>query len=184
MSIENCVDRPTKASAFEASIKTFKSLGVVYALLSFLFCCGWAVGLYSVNTDFFITIFTIPLIILFLNYIVIIGLNIKRSANTRDLYQTFYIFNRFIDKAVVTLPDYVDFEVLFTKKEIKKGIPVLNEYIERRQIQEQEEMRRAKENAVQHEMFNFEAAGDKGELVLKSNERSGDFNQLKKQTQR
>ncbi len=42
----------------------------------------------------------------------------------------------------------------------------MNEYIEKRQIQEQEEMRKAKENAVQHELYNFDEAGEKGELVL------------------
>lgn len=166
MSIENCIDRPTKASAFEANIKVAKALGVLYAIISFLFCCGWAAGLSAVNTDFFITIFAVPLIILLLSYLLNIALNLKRAANTRDLYQTFNIFNRFIDKAIVTLPSYVDFEVLFTRKEIQKGIPVLNEYIEKRQIQEQEEMKRAKENAVQHEMYNFDEADEKGELVL------------------
>jgi hypothetical protein len=166
MSVENCVDRPIKSSAFSANIKIIKSLGIVYAILSFIFCCGWAAGLSVVSTDYFITIFIIPLVVLFLNYMFLIVLNAKKASNTRDLYQTFHIFNRFIDKAVTTLPEYVDFEVLFTRKEIKRGIPVLNEYIEKRQIQEQEEMRKAKENAVQHELYNFEEAEEKGELVL------------------
>lgn len=68
--------------------------------------------------------------VLLLNYIFVIALDIRKAGNTSELYQTFHIFNRFIDKAVSTMPSYVDFEVLFTAKEIKRGIPVLNEYIE------------------------------------------------------
>ncbi len=166
MSIENCIDRPIKASAFSSNIRIIKIIGILYAILSFIFCCGWASGLSSLSTNYFVTISMIPLVVLFINYIFVIALNALRASNTRDLYQTFHIFNRFIDKGVSTLPEYVDFEVLFTRKEIKRGIPVLNEYIEKRQIQEQEEMKRARENAVQHELYNFDEAGEKGELVL------------------
>ena len=166
MSVENCIDRPLKTSAFHAIIKIVKSLGFVFAGLAFLFTCGYAAGVGDFGADFFITVFTIPVFILIINYLFVIGLNIRMAANTTELYQTFHIFNRFIDKAVSTMPEYVDFEVLFTEKEIRRGIPVLNEYIEKRQIQEQEELKRARENAIQHEQYNFEQAGEKGELVL------------------
>ena len=166
MSVENCIDRPLKTSAFQAIIKIVKSLGFVFAGLAFLFTCGYAAGVGDFGADFFITVFTIPVFIFIINYLFVIGLNIRMAANTTELYQTFHIFNRFIDKAVSTMPEYVDFEVLFTEKEIRRGIPVLNEYIEKRQIQEQEELKRARENAIQHEQYNFEQAGEKGELVL------------------
>ena len=166
MSVENCIDRPLKTSAFQAIIKIIKAFGFVFAGLAFLFTCGYAAGVGEFGADFFITVFTIPVFILIINYLFVIALNIRMAANTTELYQTFHIFNRFIDKAVSTMPDYVDFEVLFTEKEIKRGIPVLNEYIEKRQIQEQEELKRARENAIQHEQYNFKPAGEKGELVL------------------
>lgn len=166
MSVENCIDRPLKTSTFSTTIKTFKYLGFVYAILSFIISCGWATGLASVAPDYFILVFAIPLVILLLTYLFILVLNIRKTSNANELYQTFQIFNRFIDKAVSTMPDYVDFEVLFTAQEIQRGIPVLNEYIEKRQLQEQEEMKRARENAIQHEQYNFESAGEKGELVL------------------
>ena len=166
MSVENCIDRPLKTSAFQAIIKIIKAFGFVFAGLAFLFTCGYAAGVGEFGADFFITVFTIPVFILIINYLFVIALNIRMAANTTELYQTFHIFNRFIDKAVSTMPEYVDFEVLFTEKEIKRGIPVLNEYIEKRQIQEQEELKRARENAIQHEQYNFKPAGEKGELVL------------------
>jgi hypothetical protein len=37
MSVENCVDRPIKSSAFSANIKIIKILGILYAILSFMF---------------------------------------------------------------------------------------------------------------------------------------------------
>ncbi len=166
MSVENCVDRPLKTSTFSTTIKTFKYLGFAYAIVAFIISCGWATGLATVAPDYFILVFAIPLVVLLLTYIFVIILNIRKTSNANELYQTFQIFNRFIDKAVSTMPDYVDFEVLFTQQEIQRGIPVLNEYIEKRQLQEQEEMKRARENAIQHENYNFESAGEKGELVL------------------
>ena len=166
MSVENCIDRPLKSSSFKTNIKIVKILGFVYAGLSFLFACGWASSLGPVNSDLFITIFAIPIIVILINYIFVIGLNIRMSSNASELYQTFHIFNRFIDKAVVTMPEFVDFEVLFTENEIRRGIPVLNEYIEKRQRQEEEELKKERENAIQHEAYEFKVAGDKGELVL------------------
>ena len=166
MSVVNCIDRPLKSSALSANIKVAKALSYIYAILSFIFACGFASSQTDIGTGVYIMIFAIPAMVLLLNYIFVIALDIRKAGNTSELYQTFHIFNRFIDKAVSTMPSYVDFEVLFTAKEIKRGIPVLNEYIEKRQLQEQEEMKKARENAIQHEAYNFEEAGEKGELVL------------------
>lgn len=166
MSVVNCIDRPLKSSSLSANIKVAKTLSYIYAILSLIFSCGIASAQADVGTGVYILIFAIPAMVLLLNYIFVIALDIRKASNTNELYQTFHIFNRFIDKAVSTMPNYVDFEVLFTSKEIKRGIPVLNEYIEKRQLQEQEEMKKARENAIQHELYNFEEAGEKGELVL------------------
>ena len=166
MSVVNCIDRPLKSSALSANIKVAKALSYIYAIFSFIFACGFASSQTDIGTGVYIMIFAVPAMVLLLNYIFVIALDIRKASNTSELYQTFHIFNRFIDKAVSTMPSYVDFEVLFTAKEIKRGIPVLNEYIEKRQLQEQEEMKKARENAIQHEAYNFEEAGEKGELVL------------------
>ncbi len=166
MSVVNCIDRPLKSSSLSANIKVAKTLSYIYAVLSLIFSCGIASSQTDIGAGVYIIIFAIPAMVLLLNYIFTIALDIRKASNTNELYQTFHIFNRFIDKAVSTMPSYVDFEVLFTAKEIKRGIPVLNEYIEKRQLQEQEEMKKARENAIQHELYNFEEAGEKGELVL------------------
>lgn len=166
MSIENCIDRPIKSSAFGTNIKVVKILGYILSMISLILSCGALALSGSTGAGFYVAALTTPVLILVINSVFVLALQIKKSTNLSDLYQTFHIFDRFIDKAVATLPEYVDYEVLFTRAEIKKGIPVLNEYIEKRQLQEQEEMKRARLNAVEHEQYNFEAAGDKGTLVL------------------
>lgn len=166
MSVENCIDRPIKSSAFGANIKIVKTLGYIISVISLILSCGALALSGATGAGFYVSALAIPAIVLILNSIFVMALQIKQSTNLSDLYQTFHIFDRFIDKAVVTLPEYVDYEVLFTRAEIKKGIPVLNEYIEKRQLQEQEEMKRARLNAVEHEQYNFDAAGNKGTLVL------------------
>lgn len=166
MSIENCIDRPLKSSFFKTLIKVSKILGWVLATVGLILGCGALATTGATGASFYVSAIAIPAIVLILNFIFTMALQIKQSSNLSDLYQTFHIFNRFIDKAVATLPEYVDYEVLFTRAEIKKGIPVLNEYIEKRQLQEQEEMKRARLNAVEHEQYNFGAAGEKGTLVL------------------
>ena len=37
------------------------------------------------------------------------------------------------------MPPYIDYEILFTQKEIKDGISVLQEYLDKKAIQEQKE---------------------------------------------
>lgn len=166
MSIENCIDIPIKSSFFESIIRIVKSLGFIIAAVALVLSCGTLASMGVDGSGFYVSAFAIPAIVLLINGVFTMALQIKKSSNLSDLYQTFHIFNRFIDKAVTTLPEYVDYEVLFTRAEIKKGIPVLNEYIEKRQIQEQEEMKKARLNAVDHEQYNFDSVGDKGNLVL------------------
>ena len=89
-----------------------------------------------------------------------------QNFNLASLYQNFHLFNRYIDKASSTIPKYVDFEILFTRKEIQGGIPVLNEYLEKRARQEAEELEKARQNAVEHEVYNFESTGIDGSLIL------------------
>ena len=119
MSIENCIDRPIKASIFAANIKILKSLGFIYAVIAFIFCCGWASGLAVVNAEYVVSITTIPLVVLLLNNILVIALNSKRANNTKNLTKL-SIFNRFIDKAVTTMPDYVDLKFYLLVKKLTK----------------------------------------------------------------
>ncbi|MDD4351105.1 MAG: hypothetical protein PHP83_02865, partial [Clostridia bacterium] len=57
-------------------------------------------------------------------------------------------------------------EVLFTKKEIKQGIPILFEYFEKRSILEQQEMERARQRQIEHDKYKFDRSGIESALVL------------------
>ena len=64
------------------------------------------------------------------------------------------------------MPSFVDYEVLFTPKEIRDAIPVLQEYLEKRALQEQKEAEEAEMNANHFENFNFEPVGVESALLL------------------
>ena len=108
----------------------------------------------------------LPLVLGVLYYVSYVIISARLSAITSDLFQNFQYFEKNIDKATQTLPDYVDYEVLFSKREIRQGIPVLFEYLEKRAQVEQQELEKAREKNVEHEKYNFDKAGLEPSLVL------------------
>lgn len=168
MSTYNCIDKPLKTSSFTSNIKNFTMIYVVTAFVTFF------LSMFSFTTstkvDTLITYITqsmvASVIILFIGVVLTLALRAMQNYNIATLYQTFNVFNRYIDKASTTIPKYVDFEILFTKQEIKDGIPLLGEYLEKRARQEQEELEEAQKNAVSHEEYDFSQSGIDGALVL------------------
>ncbi len=165
MSPYNCIEKPLKTSSFSSNIKNLGAINYCIAAISFV------IGLAYISTSAFSAlelaqVLIIPAIIVILNVIFVMLLRARQDRNLSKFYLYFHYFDRKMDKAVTTMPEYVDFEVLFTKKEIKRGIPVLNEYLEKRARQEQEELEKARLNAVEHEVFDFSKAGIDGSLVL------------------
>lgn len=168
MSTYNCIDKPLKTSSFTSNIKNFTMIYIVTAFVTFF------LSMFSFTTstkvDTLITYITqsmvASVIILFIGVVLTLALRAMQNYNIATLYQTFNVFNRYIDKASTTIPKYVDFEILFTKQEIKDGIPLLGEYLEKRARQEQEELEEAQKNAVSHEEYDFSQSGVDGALVL------------------
>ena len=169
MSSNNVIEKPLRSSSVKYNIKTMKALTIIFTTLSILLSAA-VLGLSQTQTSFIapiiFRILIIPSMTIFIGCVYGIYQNARQSANLSDLYQTFHIFQRLIDKAVTTMPEYVDFEVLFTKKEIAKGIPALNEYLEKRARQEQEELEKARRNAVDHEVYDFGSVDISGSLIL------------------
>lgn len=171
MSSTNVIDKPLRSSSVKNNLKTMKALTVIFATLGFLLSAA-VLGLAPTNlqSSFVSTIIfrlaMIPCLVVLIGSLYAIYQNARQTANLSDLYQTFHIFQRLIDKAVTTMPEYVDFEVLFTKKEIAKGIPALNAYLEKRARQEQEELEKARRNAVDHEVYDFGSVDISGSLIL------------------
>ena len=165
MSPYNCIEKPLKTSSFSSNIKNLSIINYCIAAVALV------IGLAYISTSTFSAaefaqVLIIPAIVFIVNAIFVMLLRARQDRNLSKFYLYFHYFDRKMDKAVTTMPDYVDFEVLFTKKEIKRGIPVLNEYLEKRARQEQEELEKARLNAVEHENFDFSKAGIDGSLVL------------------
>lgn len=165
MSTYNLVEKPLKSSSYTSNIKNFKTTTILMASFIALFAILKLSTVTPTFTDIAMCVLT-PLIMILFYGIVSIIMRASQNMTINSLYQYVHYFGRFLDRAVTTMPDYVDFEVLFTRREIKKGIPVLNEYLEKRARQEQEELEKARINAVEHETYDFSSTGINGALVL------------------
>ena len=166
MSFKNCVENPMKSTSYKHTLANNSILaGVVIALVSILaiFANG---GIITDLSKFAKYVLLLPLVLGVLYYVSYVIISARLSAITSDLFQNFQYFEKNIDKATQTLPDYVDYEVLFSKREIRQGIPVLFEYLEKRAQVEQQELEKAREKNVEHEKYNFDKAGLEPSLVL------------------
>lgn len=166
ISAYNCIDKPLKTSSYKANIKNFNAI-LRFAAIFTLFL---TLVTYAGRSELLLTYLSLSMVtsvvILLISLIATLVMRTMQNYNMAGLYQAFHIFNRYLDKASVDIPKYVDFEILFTKKEIKEGIPILGEYLEKRARQEQEELEEAKRNAVSHEEYDFTKSGVDGSLVL------------------
>ena len=165
MSFENCVATPIKNSSYKRDTKIMNILSYIFSFCALILNCYYCyetADLASVLSSVLLT----PALILLFNYIFQIFFHVKHSAIISDLFQNYQYFEVNIDKATETLPDYVDYEVLFDRNEIKKGIPILYAYLQKRAEEEQRELERARLKNVEHEKFNFDDAGVEASLVL------------------
>jgi len=165
MSYDNCVTKPIRNSTYTRDVKTMNLLAWIFSICAFMLNCYYCfetIDLASVLRSAALT----PALILLLNYIIQIFLSLRHSAVVSDLSQNYQYFEANMDKATETLPEYVDYEVLFDRNEIKKGIPILYAYLQKRAEQEQRELELARLKNVQHEKFNFDDQGIAAALVL------------------
>ncbi|MBR6778718.1 MAG: hypothetical protein IKM43_01000 [Clostridia bacterium] len=164
MSFETCVSTPIKNSTFKRDVVTMNIISYILAAASLI------LNLYISHESYIDLVLRhallCPIIILLLNYVVTIFLDLRHNAIVSDLYQNYQYFEVNIDKATQTLPEYVDYEVLFDKNEIKRGIPILYAYLQKRAEEEQRELERARLKNVEHEKFNFDESGVESSLVL------------------
>ena len=168
LTLENCVERPMKTTTYKHSVKTINIVFNIFIV--FLFVVSFA-GLVFLMGDgqlgiAFYYAFVMPFLIFVLKSVFMIFLNVRFDATVADLYNNFNVFQRGLDKATSTLPAYIDYEVLFTKKEIKASIPILQDYIEKRERMEKEELERAKDAQVEHERYDFSSVGFDASILL------------------
>ena len=168
LTIENCIERPMRYTSYKTSLKNTSTIFNVFMIVLMSIVCG-GILFNAGNNDLGAAMFNslmVVAVVYFLKFILKVIMNVRYSAILSDIYSNFGIFQRGIDKAVVGLPDYIDYEMLFTKKEIRNNIPILQDYIERRERKEKEELEKARNSEVEHENFDFSAVGLNASLLL------------------
>ncbi|MBO5910293.1 MAG: hypothetical protein J6Q15_02165, partial [Clostridia bacterium] len=165
MSFQHCVENPMRNSTYRQQMTVYKVISYVLVVLSLVTSTFMATNSYS-SALAWQEMLIIPITILVLYWLVSMVLDLIHSAISGDLFQNYQYFEINMDKAMLTLPEFVDYEVLFSQDEIRRGIPVLFAYLQKRAIQEQQELEKARLKSVDHEKFDFDKAGLDGSLVL------------------
>lgn len=161
---ENCIDKPFKSSSYASHIFAVKVLTVCIAVIAFVFSAG-ALSDVSLGQVLLQSVLISGLVAI-LGSLYVLFLKSRRSALLFDLYYNFTNLKNYLDRAVTTLPDYVDYEIMFTKKEISAGIPVLQEYLKKRAEYEQLQIEKAKASQVEHEQYDFSVLGVDAAIIM------------------
>ena len=165
---QTCIDKPLRTSSIEKNMSNFTVFTILLTFIAFVVGTQYSILSTAVNGLGSVLFYSalVPLGIVFLYSVFILIMKLMKNDIYSMLYDNFPLFERNLTKAVSTLPSYVDYEILFTRKEIKEGIPILQQYLEKRALVEQQELEKARENSVASEEFNFDELGIDGSLVL------------------
>ncbi len=168
LSRENLIEKPLRTSSWSNNIRNLNYVTMVWALISLLFSLAYqgTIGGVTLSGMAFGISLVIPALVILIGVISSIIMKAVKTFNLDDIYHTYHIFARFLNNACLDLPPYIDFDMLFSQKEIEKGNPQLREYYEKRARQAKEEFENAKKSDVQYVEYNFEKAGVDGSLVL------------------
>jgi len=176
---EVCIDQPIKSSAHDNTSKILHMLTTIISILAFVAGlvfvrfsedpttkAGFSSSAFMGTSYAWLIVFVLPLLTYILGTVVVIILKARHTAIVSDAYNSFHDFERYINKACSTLPSYIDYEVLFTRKEIRDGIPALQEYLEKRAMEEQKEKEEAELKNLPFEEYNFEELGLENSLLI------------------
>lgn len=169
LSEENIIEKPLRTSSWKNNAKNLGILTVVWAVISFMFSlAAQFVSGSQQNLNYQLTAIAmiIPCAVLLLGTLAIIFIKGKRVLNLDDIYHLYHLFSRFINNACAELPPFIDFDLLFTPKEIEKGNAQLREYYETRARKAKEEFEAAKNSDVKTVEYNFRNVGVDGALLL------------------
>ncbi len=166
LSEDRIVDKPLKSSKYKTTIKFYNFVSLLIAGIGFLlglfFFWGENIG---VLDALFLSALS-PMAILILTVLVNAIISYRYNTIVTYLYENVEQLGKSLDAACVNMPEFVDYEILFTPKEIKQGIPVLQEFLRQRAKKEQEAIEKAKQSEVEGEKYNFEDLGVDGSLVM------------------
>lgn len=164
-----CVDKPLRSSSIEKHLGNFSIFTTLIAVLALSVGLAYSykagIGVVEENMRLLVAILC-PLAVVIIYSIYVLFARLRKNEIYSLLFENFPVFERNLEKAVTTLPAYVDYEILFTKQEIKEGIPILQQYLEKRALVEQEQLEKARESSVACEEYDFGDLGIDGSLVL------------------
>lgn len=166
LSTENLVDKPLKTSSYNSNIKNLTIFSTIWAFIVSMFIIIVSNSETALLGKSVAMALLVPLMIMLIATIFVVYLRARKNAILNSLYQNVSTFGRFMDNACIDLPSYIDYQILFTPAEIEKGQPVLREFLDYKARKEKEEFQRAKEETIQHEVYDFASAGIDGSLVL------------------
>ena len=182
LSEENLIDKPLKTSSWEGNVKNLTLITTVWAVICLLFGFASQAGQAVFSLNLLAVALVIPIFVLLIGVVTILILKAKRILNLDELYHNYHIFARFITNACVDLPVYIDYDLLFTEKEISRGNSQLREFYEARARKAKEEFENAKQNEIEYVEYDFEQAGIDGSLVLERAMKESEAYLNKKQT--
>lgn len=167
LNCDSCIDIPTRVSSYKSAIKVTRIFVTIVAALSFILCLGnyYSLTGYSAYLVFFQALL-VPILIYAVGMLVVAFLSARHTAVMSDLYHEFQQFEKNLDIACKTLPEVIDYEILFTKKEIKENIPALQEYLEKSAEQEKKRKEDEAMVAMVGENYDFEELGVDSSLLL------------------
>lgn len=163
---ENLIKKPLQTSSWANNVKNLSILTYSWAFFSAI------VGLAVQATTSTLTVQTVafsllfPAIVLLLGVVSVLVIRGTRAANLDEIYHLHHLFIRFVQNACAELPPYIDFNLLFTPKEIEKGNAHLREYYEERARQAKKEFDEARVSDASYVEYNFEDVGVDGTLLL------------------
>ncbi len=165
MTIDNIIEKPLKSSGWANSVRNLSIVTFVWAAFALVFgLASQAVN--PLSFPYIAVALVIPCAVILAGMIAVIIIKSVRVVNLDDLYHIFHLFTRFVDNACAELPPFIDFDLLFTAKEIENGNPQLREYYEARARKAKEEFENAKKNDIEYVHYEFEDVGFEGKNLL------------------
>lgn len=165
LSEENVIEKPLKTSSWVSNIKNLGMLTIVWSVIAFIFGAS-SQSARGFDIDTIVIALVLPCLSALLGVIAIIILKGRRVMNLDDIYHIYHLFSRFLTNATIDLTPYLDFNLLFTQKEIENGNPQLREYYEARARKIKEEFEEAQKNDAPLQTYEFENVGVDGSLLL------------------
>lgn len=165
LSEENVIEKPLKTSSWVSNIKNLGMLTVVWSVIAFIFGAS-SQSARGFDIDTIVIALVLPCLSALLGVIAIIILKGRRVMNLDDIYHIYHLFSRFLTNATIDLTPYLDFNLLFTQKEIENGNPQLREYYEARARKIKEEFEEAQKSDAPLQTYEFENVGVDGSLLL------------------